>query len=137
VFKLAATRNLFSVFLIALLFLTCGCAALVAGGAAVSAGAGTYIFVNGEVKTDYPSAFDKVWAACEKTVADMHGTAVDPKKEISEGTISTRINDEVVKFTVKYKDKNMTTVGIRVGIVGDQNAAKLLHNKVSENISKW
>jgi len=123
--------------LISLFFLTCGCAALVAGGAAVGAGAGTYIFVNGELKTDYPSAFDKVWAACEKTVADMHGTAVDPKKEISEGTISTRINDEVVKFTVKYKDKNMTTVGIRVGIVGDQNAAKLLHNKVSENISKW
>jgi len=136
VLKLSVKRNLFAMLWISLFFLTCGCAALVAGGAAVGAGAGTYIFVNGELKTDYPYAFDKVWTACEKTVVDMRGTAVDPRKEISEGTISTRINDEIVKFTVKYKDKNMTTVGIRVGIVGDQNASKLIHNKVNDNIPK-
>jgi hypothetical protein len=139
VLKLRVKRNLFAMLLVSLFFLPTGCGletAIVAGSAAVGAGAGTFLFVNGELKTDYPYSFDKVWAACEKTVADMHGTAVDPKKEISEGTISAKINDELVKFTVKYKDKNLTTVGVRVGIVGDQTASKMIHNKISDNIPR-
>ncbi|OPY84314.1 MAG: hypothetical protein A4E72_02298 [Syntrophus sp. PtaU1.Bin208] len=138
-FKSFVKKTLFAILSISLFFLSSGCGvetAIVAGGAAVGAGTGTFFFVNGELKTDYPYSFDKVWTACERTVADMRGTAVDPKKEISEGTISTRINDETVKFTVKYKDKNLTTVGVRVGIMGDQNASKMLHNKISDNIPK-
>ena len=134
--KLNLRRSLFGILLLTLFFLTVGCEALLIGGAAVGAGSGTYFYTNGELKTDYPYSFDKVWGACEKTVADMRGTAVEPRKEVGEGTISTKINGELVKFTVKYKDKNLTTVGIRVGIIGDESASKLLHDKVSNNIPR-
>jgi len=57
-------------------------------------------------------------------------------KGISEGTISAKINEEPVKLIVKYKDKNLTTVGVRVGIMGDQTASKLIHHKISDNLPK-
>ncbi|HCS76728.1 MAG TPA: hypothetical protein DHO02_09445 [Syntrophaceae bacterium] len=118
------------------LFLFSGCAALVVGGAAVGAGTGTYFYINGELKTDYIASFDKVWNACEKTVADMRGTEVQPVKEIAKGTITATINDEKVKFEITYRAKNQITVGIRVGLVGNKLSSQLLHDRIADNLSK-
>ena len=87
-------------------FLLSGCAALVVGGAAVGAGTGTYLYINGELKTDYFAPFDKVWNACEKTVADLRGTQVQPAKEIAQGKITAPINDDKVHIEVTYRGKN-------------------------------
>jgi hypothetical protein len=113
-------------------FLLSGCVTLVVGGAAAGAGtAGTYLYMNGELKTDYNAPFDNVWSACEKTVAGMNGTEVIPEKEIAKGTIHAVINDEKVKLNVMYKSKNVTTVAIRVGVVGNRLSAQLLHDKIA------
>jgi len=119
------------------LFLFSGCAtALVVGGAAVGAGTGTYFYVNGKLKTDYSASFDRVWSACEKTVADMRGTEVQPVKEIAQGKIMTVINDEKVKFEITYRAKNQTSVAIRVGLIGNRLSSQLLHDKIAENLAK-
>jgi hypothetical protein len=119
------------------LFLFSGCAALVAGGAAVGAStAGTFFYVNSELKTDYYASFDKVWSACEKTVADMRGIEVAPAREIAQGKITTVINDEKVNFDIKYKSKNFTTVSIRVGLIGNKLSSQLLHDRIAENLAK-
>lgn len=118
------------------LFLFSGCAALVVGGAAVGAGTGTYFWVNGEMKTDYMASFDQVWSACEKTVADMRGTEVQPVKEIAQGKITTVINNENVKFEITYRAKNQTTVAIRVGLMGNKLSSQLLHDKIAEHLAK-
>jgi len=119
------------------LVLFSGCAtALVVGGAAVGAGTGTYFYVNGELKTDYFASFDKVWNACEKTVADMRGTEVRPVKEIAQGKIKAVINDEKVKFEITYRAKNQTSVAIRVGLVGNKLSSQLLHDKIAEHLAK-
>ncbi len=93
-------------------------------------------YINRELVTDYSAPIDKVWSACEKTIADMRGKEVEPKREIGTGAIKAVINDESVKFSVKYKSKDMTTVGIRVGIFGNKLSSQMLHDKVSENIAK-
>ena len=119
------------------LFLFSGCAALVVGGAAVGASTGTFFYINDELKTDYYASFDKVWSACEKTVADMRGIEVAPAREIAQGKISTVINDEKVYFDIKYKSKNFTTVSIRVGLMGNKLSSQLLHDRVAENLAKY
>jgi hypothetical protein len=113
-----------------------GCAPLVVGGAVVGAGSGTYYYINGELKTDYYYPFDTVWSACEKTVADMRGSDVDPIKEIGTGTINAMIEGEKVTFAINYKAKNVTTVSIRAGLVGNKLSSQLLHDKISENLAK-
>ncbi|MBI4634474.1 MAG: DUF3568 family protein [Deltaproteobacteria bacterium] len=117
-------------------FLLSGCPAAIVGGAAAGAGSGTYLYVNGELKADYNSPLEKVWAACEKTVADMRGLDVEPIKEIARGTINAVIDDEKVKITVEYKARNVTTVAIRVGMLGSKLSSQLLHDKVADNLVK-
>jgi hypothetical protein len=127
-------RLLISIFT---LFLFSGCVPLVVvGGAAIGAGTGTYFYIDGELKTDYYASFDKVWGACEKTVADMRGIEVAPTKEIAQGKITTVINDEKVTFNIKYKSKDFTTVSIRVGLLGNKLSSQLLHDKIAENLAK-
>ncbi|MCX5854209.1 MAG: DUF3568 family protein [Deltaproteobacteria bacterium] len=126
-------KKLLSILFMGIFFIS-GCGLeLVAMGAA-GAGSGTYFYINGELKTDYYYSFDKVWSACEKTVADMHGLDVEPKKEIGTGTISTIIDNEKVLLFVKYKAKNVTTVSVRVGMIGDKLSSQLLHDKIGDNI---
>lgn len=117
-------------------FLLSGCPAVIVGGAAAGAGSGTYFYINGELKTDYYHPFDSVWAACEKTVADMHGLDVEPNKEIAKGTINAMINDEKVKIAVEYKAKNVTIVAIRVGLIGNKLSSQRIHDKIADNIAK-
>jgi hypothetical protein len=118
------------------IFLISGCALLGLGVVAVGAGSGTYFYINGEGKTDYYYDFNKVWSACEKTVADMHGLDVEPIKGIGTGTITSIINDEKVQMTVTYKDKNVTTVATRVGIMGNKLSSQLINDKIYDNLKQ-
>ncbi|HSD94087.1 MAG TPA: DUF3568 family protein [Syntrophales bacterium] len=124
---------------VALIVLTCcfslyGCPVLVVGGAAVAGGTGTYYYVEGEMKTDYYFSVDAVWSAVEKTIADMKGRDVEPDKD--GGKIVAVINDEKVTFRAVYKDKDLTTLGVRVGPVGNQTASKVIQDRVADNLLK-
>jgi hypothetical protein len=122
--------------LIAGLFLLTGCWALAVGGAVVGAGAGTYMYVDGELQADYQAPFEKVWEASVRTVAVLKGAEVSPTKDISRGTIEALIDGEKVRFSIEYKSTEVTSVGIRVGRVGDKLASQRLHDKVRENLAK-
>ncbi len=124
--------SLFTLFL----FSGCGPELIIGGMAAGGAGAGTYFYVNGELRTDYNASMDPIWAACEKTVADMKGADVIRTKEIAKGVIETKINEEKVKIDIVYKTKNVTTVSVRVGLIGNKLASQLLHDKIAENLAK-
>jgi len=113
-----------------------GCPAAVIGGAAIGGGSGAYVYIRGDLKTDYPYSFDKSWNACEKTVAYMNATDVFPEKEISKGTIKTIIDSEKVRFVVEYKTKDLTTISVRVGIIGNKYASQRLHDKVAAYLSE-
>jgi len=117
-------------------FFLSGCVAAAVGGAVVGAGTGTYMFINGELKTDYSDNYDRVWSAVEKTVAGMRGTEVIPVKGIGSGHIETVINGEKVRITVTFKDKAVTTVGVRVGLVGDETASRTIHAQINDNLAK-
>mgnify|MGYP001190371329 FL=1 len=117
-------------------FLISGCTAALVGGAAMGAGTGTYFYINGELKTDYYYDFGKVWSACEKTVADMRGLDVLPEKEIGKGKITAVIDDEKVHISVTYKARAVTTVSIRVGLIGNKLSSQLIHDRILDNLAK-
>ncbi len=129
-------KRIYWLLLVMGIFFMSGCAVLGLGVVAVGAGSGTYFYINGEGKTDYYYPFDRVWSACEKTVADMHGLDVEPIKGIGTGTITAIINDEKVQFTVTYKDKNVTTVATRVGIMGNKLSSQLINDRIYDNLKQ-
>ena len=126
---------------VALIVLTCcfslyGCPVLVVTGAAVAGGTGTYYYVEGEMRTDYYFSVDGVWSGVEKTIADMKGRDVEPDKQTDGGKIVAVINDEKVTFRLKFKDKDLTSLGIRVGVMGNEAASKVIHDRVADNLLK-
>jgi hypothetical protein len=123
-------------FMVMGVFLLSACPAVMVGGAAVGAGSGTYFYLDGEMKTDYYHSFDATWSACQKTVADMRGLDVLPEKEIGKGSIAAMIDDEKVRISVTYKAKNVTTVSVRVGILGNKLSSQLIHDKIGDNLPK-
>jgi hypothetical protein len=122
---------------VVLLTTGCGAEAVIATGIVAAGGTGgTYMYINGGVQSDYRYSYDMVWTACEKTMAEMRALSVQPSKEIGQGKISAVINDDKVQFDVKYKERNVTTVTIRVGMFGNKTASQVLHDKISDNIAK-
>ncbi|MBM4315715.1 MAG: DUF3568 family protein [Deltaproteobacteria bacterium] len=117
-------------------FMLSGCEAVLIGVGAITAGTGTYLYISGDMKTDYYHSFDATWNACQKTVADMRGLDVLPEKEIGNGKISAVINDEKVRIEVLYKAKNVTTVSIRVGLVGNKLSSQMIHDRIGDNLVK-
>jgi len=61
---------------------------------------------------------------------------VIPAKEISKGTIDALIDGEKVRISVVYKAKDLTTVSIRVGLIGDKLASQRLHDNVVDSLLK-
>jgi len=66
----------------------------------------------------------------------MKGRDVEPDRQTDGGKITAVINDEKVTFRLKYKDKDLTTLGIRVGLVGNETASKMLHDRVADHLLK-
>jgi len=120
-------------FILIAAFATAGCYMGV-GERVVGFESGQFFYSDGILRTDYKASFDRVWAACEKAVADMKGASVEKKKKIGTGTIDAVISDEKVRLSVEYVSKNITTVGVRVGMAGNNFASQLIQEKIRNNI---
>ncbi|MCG6536893.1 MAG: DUF3568 domain-containing protein [Syntrophales bacterium LBB04] len=116
--------------------LTSGCEVLMVGGAAMGTSSGTYLYLNGEVNGEYNFPLEAVWAACEKTMTDMHAVNVEKTRKIGSGDISATINEKPVTLKVKYEGRDKTSLGVRVGLFGDETASKFLYDKIRDNISR-
>jgi hypothetical protein len=120
-------------FILMMAFVTAGCYMGV-GERVVGFESGQFFYSDGILKTDYKASFDKVWAACEKTVSEMKGTGIEKKKKIGTGTIDAVIGDEKVRISVEYVSKNITFAGVRVGMAGNNLASQLIQEKIKSNL---
>jgi Protein of unknown function (DUF3568) len=125
--------------LIVLLFLVpvilVGCdAAMVMNGKIMGVSSGQFIYQDGNLITTYKADINLVWAACEKTVKDLKGIDVEKERKISSGTIKAVIQDEKVNIAVEYVARGLTSVSIFVGVVGNNMASRLIHEKIAGNL---
>lgn len=109
-----------------------GCVPLLIGGAAVGAGSGTFLYINGELLVEYNVPFDKLKNACEVVVAEMGGREVVPDWKIGNGSITALIKGESVKMGLEYKTRETTALSIRVGYFGNKSSSQLIKDNISE-----
>jgi hypothetical protein len=112
-----------------------GCdAAMVMNGKIMGVSSGQFIYQDGNMTSSYKADFDRVWAACEKTVKDLNGVDVEKQRKISTGTIKAIIQDEKAAISVEYTARNLTSVSVFVGVVGNNMASRLIHEKIAGNL---
>ncbi|MFZ1036654.1 MAG: DUF3568 family protein [Smithella sp.] len=121
---------------LAFLLLT-GCdAAINMNGKIASINSGKFLYQDGNLVSNYKANIDMVWQACEKSVAELKATDIQKERKISTGMIKAVIQDEKVVIKVEYIDRDLTSVSVFVGTVGNNMASRLIHDKIIGNLGK-
>jgi len=55
-------------------------------------------------------------------------------RKIGRGTVKAIINNDKVQFDMTYRKKDMTTLIIRVGTLGDESKSRVLQDRISEHL---
>ena len=126
---------------VSLLFLTflllTGCdAAINMNGKIASINSGKFLYQDGNLVSNYKANIDIVWKACEKSVTELKATDIQKERKISTGMIKAVIQDEKVVIKVEYVDRDLTSVSVFVGTVGNNMASRLIHDKIIGNLGK-
>lgn len=124
----------------ALLLLLCaslslqGCL-LLAAGTGAGAGAGTLAYIRGELHTTYAAPLDRAWDAALGALQDLAIPVKTSKKDQLGGTIeATRADGTAVRIVLESAGPGTTTVKIRVGTFGDEEASKAIQRRIAERL---
>ena len=111
---------------------TAGCLAVAAAGAA---GAAAVAWVRGELQTTLPASLDKTYAATQEAVRELQFAKVSERKDALLGVIVARnAADKKIEVQLENAAGNVTKIGIRVGVVGDQPLSLAILDKIKENL---
>jgi type II restriction/modification system DNA methylase subunit YeeA len=128
-------KTLFVIFLFLLLLAGCN-AAINMNGKVAGISSERFVYQDGNLTSNYKADIDLVWMACEKSVTELKAMDIQKERKISTGTIKAVIQDEKVVISVEYVDKDLTSVSVFVGVVGNNIASRLIHDKIIGNLSK-
>ncbi len=125
--------GLAAISLLLLLISQTGCAPVIIGGAA--AGAGTYAYFQGNLKSKELASLERTWFAVVRTVEEIDAEVVSREKDsISAKLVVKDIFDKKVRIYLRYERKDMTDLTIRHGILGDEQESKLLLRKIQAKL---
>ncbi len=118
-------------FLLSSLIFFYGCAAVWLGvGAGV--GIGAYKYVGDNLIREYPVAYTKAWDAANTALANLKIGVTSSVNDGTKGTIEA-VQKDGAKVVVNLKDKGqkVTSISVRVGILGDRRSAEGIHNTIA------
>lgn len=119
------------------LLLVAGCnAAINMNGKIVGVNSGRFLYQDGSLISNYQANIDLVWKACEKSVTELKAVGIQKERKISSGMIKAIIQDEKVTIKVEYLERNLTSVSVFVGMVGNNMASRLIHDKIIGNLAE-
>ena len=108
--------------------------ALSVGSKTIGIRSGEFIYTDGYLRTTYAFPMEKVWAACDKTLTDLKATDVEREKSIATGKFTAFIQDDKVRISVEYVERDITAVSIMVGPSGNNLASKLIHDRIANQL---
>ena len=117
-------------------WLITGCAAVIVGA---GASAGTYAYLNGELKRSYQANYDNTYKACTGILRDLKFPI---KKETTDGvktTIETERSDGTpMLLRISILSSDWTEVSVRTGFVGlwKKDISMQFHEFIEERLKK-
>lgn len=127
------TKIFLGMMLAAMLAAGSGCALLVVGAAA-GAGAGTYAYVDGVLKSTETVSYDTACAATLAAMKDLGFAVVDNKKDaLTDNITAVSTADKKVYVTLTKQSTTTTEIAIRVGTFGDQNQSQQILTQIKSH----
>ena len=109
-----------------------GCGPVKVGGVATEA---TYAYENGWVSQTYQTGLNDTYESCLKTAGQMGMTVASKSLNAMEAEIKAVNGEEKVWFQLTEKPGNMTTLKVKVGDMGNKDAAKSIHESVVRSLT--
>jgi hypothetical protein len=123
-----------AVFFILLSLVNSGCAAVLLGGGA-AAGAGTVLYVKGELQSVEEVPLDRAWNAANLAVKDMGFVIGNSEKDDLSGSLTAYTADnKKVQIKLKRRAESITEIRIRVGTFGDESLSRLILERIRERL---
>jgi hypothetical protein len=121
----------FVLFASALLIITACDTSLSVGRKTIGVRSGGFIYTDGYLRTTYPFPFEKVWSASIKTLLDLNAVDGEQERKIATGKLTALIQDDKVRISVDYVEKEITAVSIMAGSSGNALASQLIHDRIA------
>ncbi len=123
-------KQVISVSLVAVsAFLFTGCVAALVVGAA--AGAGSVVYVKGELKTTEAISLDQAYQAAESGLKDLDLLAEAKEKDTLNGGMEAQgVGDKRIWIKLHNVSKDVTEMRIRVGVFGDQVYSQKIYDAI-------
>ena len=132
--KLMHSTRIMCFFIFVTVFMLQGCVAALFGAGA-GAGAGTYAYVRGEQKVSYPKPLGITYNATLAALKSLEMPILTSTKDLTDGTIEARKGDgSTVNIRLSRESDQVTTVRIRVGVLGDEASSKLISDKIAKQL---
>ncbi|MBI2487730.1 MAG: DUF3568 family protein [Deltaproteobacteria bacterium] len=113
--------------------LNSGCAAVLLGGGAAAAGAGTILYIKGELQSTEGVSLDTAWMATQTAIKDMEFiTGTTEKDAFSAKLIAYTSDNRKIQINLKRKTDKLTEIAIRVGTFGDESLSLLILENIKE-----
>ncbi len=133
---MTANRSGSAVFLLLTIWLIGGCAAVIVGA---GVGAGTYTYIQGDLKRSYQVKFDEALNVCISILKDLD-QPVDEKTTDGEKTTikTTRKDGSPQTIEVAIESIEWTQVSVRTGVVGywKRDVSQQFHEFIAERLKK-
>ncbi|MBC8414255.1 MAG: DUF3568 family protein [Nitrospira sp.] len=110
-----------------------GCAAALIGVGA-GMGIGAYKYIDGQLSREYPVEMPKAWDAANNALSNLQISITDSLNDVDKATIeAVRRDGSKVSIMLKDRGQGVTTIIVRVGVLGDRDEATRIHDEIASN----
>jgi hypothetical protein len=111
-----------------------GCPVIV-GGALIATGAAGAAWYQGELEWHHGGTYDRTWEATQAALKKFDIRVTKAEKGPLDGMIEGRKRDDTsVLVNIKARREGVTTVGIRIGLMGDRGQSDLIQRQIEANL---
>ena len=101
-------------------------------GVGAGVGIGTYKFIEGRLEREYPLSYSRAWDATNSALQNLQISISNSTNEKMKGTIdAVRRDGKKVIVNLKDRGQGVTTISVRVGLLGDRSSAEKVHNEIA------
>ncbi len=95
---------------------------------------GKFFYTEGTLVVNYDVSLERTWKASEKTLADIQASDIVIDRKVSGGTLKATLKNEDIRISLKYLEKDLTQVSVRVGLTGNSIASEMVQTRIKNNL---
>lgn len=109
-----------------------GCATVALLGVGAGVGVGAYKYVEGNLARKYPLSYSRAWDATNSALENLQISISNSMDNGGKGKIeAVRKDGEKAVIKIKDEGQGVSTITIRVGILGDKDIAESIHEEIA------